>query len=262
MKQLKQIIASATALLAMTPMNASAQDNSNVEAYFDADIVSHYMWRGQDKSAAALQPTAYISWQGLTLRLDGSAAFRRDDVNEINLTLGYENFGFNIGVTDYWKTGVDTHNRYFHFENHGPHQIEANIGYSWKYGSLQAYTFLLGNDYRISGKRAYSTYIELSVPFKLGGVDWRVAVGMTPFESAGQMVSSKSANGTTSTTSTTTKKETEYFYAEGVACNMASLRAQKTLNLGFAQVPVFAEFHANPYLQTANFLFGLTLTPF
>ena len=42
-----------------------------------------------------------------------------------------------------------------------------------------------GNDYKIDGSRAFSTYIELSVPFRAGGLDWDVRAGITPMESAG-----------------------------------------------------------------------------
>ena len=42
-----------------------------------------------------------------------------------------------------------------------------------------------GNDHKINGDRAYSTYVELSVPFRAGGLDWDVRAGITPMESAG-----------------------------------------------------------------------------
>lgn len=32
------------------------------------------------------------------------------------------------------------------------------------------------------GKRFYSTYIALTAPFKLGGLDWTAEVGLTPWE--------------------------------------------------------------------------------
>ena len=33
-----------------------------------------------------------------------------------------------------------------------------------------------------NGKRAYSSYLALSAPFKLGGLDWTVDLGMVPWE--------------------------------------------------------------------------------
>lgn len=242
-------------MVLVLPTTAGAQnDDDEVEAYVGADMVSHYMWRGQDRGGFSFQPEAYVSWKGLTVKMMGSAGFESTDPREIDITLGYETAGFNIGVIDYWKTGLDPNDRYFYFDKKGGHRVEGNIGYSWKYGSLQAYAIFWGNDFKIDGKQAYSTYVEMSVPFKLGGVNWKVAVGGTPFESAGHN-ETVSENGVT-------KQIPDYDYAEGPACVMASLRAQKNIELGFASLPVFAEFHANPYLQTANVLFGITISPF
>ena len=248
------------AMIATLPMQGvfAQDDNEEVETYLDATLVSQYMWRGLNLGSISIQPTAYVSWRGLTLRADGNAGFDSSDAKEIDITLGYERWGFNIGVIDYWTSGVDKNNRYFYYDTKGPHKLEANIGYSWKYGSLQAYTIFYGNDYRISGEKAYSTYIELSVPFKLGGVDFTAVVGGTPFESAGydEVLENQGFFA----------DETHYIhhyeYAEGPACVMASLRATKTLDLGIAHLPIFAELHTNPYLQTANFLVGFTIAPF
>ena len=180
MKMWKKMAVVAMAAIA-TAMPASAQDDEGaVESYVDVDFVSHYMWRGQDKGGVSIQPEAYISWQGLTLKLDGSTGFESSDIKQVNVTLGYEIAGFNVGVIDRWVSGLDLNDRYFNFDKRGAHQLEANLGFSWKYGSLQAYTIFWGNDYRISGEHAYSTYVEFSVPFKLGGVNWKASVGGTP----------------------------------------------------------------------------------
>lgn len=252
----RTVITALALVMTTAAQNVSAQAWKEIEAYFDTDIVSHYLWRGQDISGPAVQPEAYVSYKGLTLKMEGSAALRRDEISEIDLLLGYEYEGFNIGVTDYWTTGIDEYDRYFHYNSHGPHQLEANIGYSWKYGSLQAYTIFAGNDYKVSGSRAFSTFIEYSVPFTLADVDWTASVGITPFESSGMAVPE-----TNSLTGDTQVKGV-YFYAESFACNMVALRATKTLQFGSFHLPLYAEFHANPYLSTAHFLFGLTITPF
>lgn len=253
----KTAIAAIIVMAAGIPASAQSDDNK-VESYVDVDFVSHYMWRGQDKGNVSLQPEAYVSWQGLTLKLEGSIGLDSSDGQDLDVTLGFERFGFNIGVIDCWESGLDPNDRYFYYQKKGAHRLEANIGYSWKYGSLQAYTIFWGNDYRTSGERAYSTYVELSVPFKLGGVDWKLSVGGTPFESAGntELVEVEGIfDGEI-------YGRNHYYYAEGPACVMASLRATKTINLGFAHIPVFAELHTNPYLQKATFLCGLTIAPF
>ena len=253
----KMAVVALTAIVAEMPANAQT-DGNKVESYVDVDLVSHYMWRGQDKGGVSIQPEAYVSWKGLTLKLEGNTGFESSDGQDLDVTLGFECFGFNIGVIDCWESNIDPNNRYFYYKEKGAHRLEANIGYSWKYGSLQAYTIFWGNDFRISGKRAYSTYVELSVPFKLGGVNWTAAVGGTPFESAGylELLENQGISGHE------TYGIPHYYYAEGPSCVMASIRATKTIDLGFAHVPVFAELHTNPYMRKATFLCGLTIAPF
>ncbi len=243
------------AMIVLTaPTTASAQ--KRVEGTVGADVISHYIWRGQDRGGFSIQPSMSASWQGLSLGVFGSTGFSSDDTQEIDVTLGYERWGVNIGVTDYWETGIDENNRYLHVEKEGAHQLEGNIGYTCKYFSLQAYTVFWGRDRKWNGDRAYSTYIELGVPFSLGGVDWQLRGGFTPFESAGERIP-KVENGYY-----TGKYDYNYYYAEGFACVEAALRATKTLDIGFSKMPVFAELNVNPYLQTAQMVFGITIQPF
>ena len=253
----KMAVVIIAAIIVETPANAQ-NDGDKVESYVDVDVVSHYMWRGQNKGSISLQPEAYVSWNGLTLKLEGSSGVGNNSTKELDVTLGYENSGFNVGVIDRWMSGLDANDRYFFYEKKGAHRLEANIGYSWKYGSLQAYTIFWGNDFRISGKQAYSTYVELSVPFQLGGLDWRAALGGTPFESAGYIEILKNQG----ILGNEIHGIPHYYYAEGPACVMASIRATKTIDLGIVHIPVFAELHTNPYMQKATFLCGLTIAPF
>ena len=258
MKMWKEMaVVAITTIVAAVPANAQI-DVNEIETYFDMDLVSHYMWRGQDKAGVSIQPEAYISWKGLTLKLEGSTGFDNSDTKELDVTLGYEHSGFNFGIIDCWESGRDVNDRYFFYDKKGAHQLEANIGYSWKYGSLQAYTIFWGNDFRINGKQAYSTYLELSVPFKLSSVNFTAAIGGTPFESAGhlEVLEGQGISGKDTYTIS------HYNYADGPACIMASLRATKTIDLGFAHLPVFAELHTNPYMQRVTFLCGLTIVPF
>jgi hypothetical protein len=115
-----------------------------------------------------------------------------------------------------------------------------------------------GNDMKIDGKQAYSTYAELSVPFKLGGLDWQIRAGMTPFESSAEYV--------TKIIETPLLGEREaqvpdYTYADKAACVEAALRATKDIDLGDVRMPVFAEFNTNPYLKKASLLLGISIKP-
>lgn len=254
---MKKIIALALIALTFLPTSVAAQDE--IKATVSADLVSRYMWRGTDMADVSLQPSLKVGWKGLALELSGSTPLEKDGgVQDIDLTLGYSLFGVNIGVIDYWTANVDPENRYFHYsgKTNCPHQLEANIGYTCKYGSLQAYTMFWGNDYKKNGDRAYSTYIELSVPFRLGGLDWDVRAGITPMESG---CSSYKEEVETSVGSYTIDHY-DWMYGERFNCNMASVRATKTLEFKHFNVPVFVEVHTNPYLQRANFVLGVSIT--
>lgn len=248
----------ALALAAITFMPVSAQDK--VTATVSADLVTRYMWRGIDMAGVSIQPELNLAWQGLSLDIEGSNPLEKDGgVQDLNVTLGYSLYGFNIGVTDYWTADVDPRNRYFYYggETECPHQLEANIGYTCKYGSLQAYTMVYGNDFKIDGNRAYSTYIELSVPFKLGGLDWDVRAGVTPFESAG---STYEETVTTATGKRKTYTRGDWMYGESFTCNLASVRATKEFEFRKFKLPVYVELHTNPYLQRANLVFGIAIS--
>lgn len=254
MKPFKVLAIAATMMM---PYTTWAQ--SKIEATLDADIVSQYLWRGHEMSGLAIQPEIGLKWQGIKFSIEGSKSIIEDENTEIDVSLGYERWGFNVGVIDYWTKDLDTQNRYFYYDkDDGGHQLEANIGYTCKYGSLQAYTIFFGPDAKINGDKAYSTYIELSVPFTLATLDWVFKAGVTPMESSGY---------TTDRTVKTiwgdaTVKDPHYLYAEGFACNLVSIRATKEARIGNLNLPVFAELHTNPYLKKAHLLFGVTLKPF
>ena len=140
-----------------------AQDE--VEATISGDIVSQYIWRGQDLGNAAIQPTLGIAYKGLSLSAWGSYGIANsDDTKELDLTLTYTIGGFNIGITDYWTNdGGDPDARYLKYEAHSTnHVFEANVGYDFGFASLQWYTNFAGDDgLNKNGKRAYSSYFEL-----------------------------------------------------------------------------------------------------
>ncbi len=254
---MRKIFALALAAITFLPAQVSAQDEFT--ASVSGSLVSRYMWRGIDMAGPSIQPSLTLGWKGLSLDVSGNIPFDKEDVRDIDVTLGYSLYGFNIGVIDYWTADVDPKNRYFYYggEAECPHQLEANLGYTCKYGSLQAYTMVYGNDYKIDGDRAYSTYIELSVPFRLGGLDWDVRAGVTPFESAG---STYDETVITESGKTKTVTRGDWMYGESFTCNMASIRATKNLEFKHFNVPVFVELHTNPYLQRANLVFGVTIT--
>ena len=81
------------------PVAAEGQDK--VEASVGADLVSSYIWRGQELGDVSIQPSVSLSWKGLSLTVWGSASWGREYAKEFDLTLGYAVKGFSVSVTDY-----------------------------------------------------------------------------------------------------------------------------------------------------------------
>lgn len=182
MKRLLKVVAACAAMA--FPLMANAQDK--VEASVGADLVSNYIWRGQDLGSAAIQPSVGVAWKGLSLTGWGSYGLvDRDDTKEFDLTLAYTTGGFTIGITDYFCVSGEENcpTRYFLYDAHKTaHTFEANIGYDFDVLSLNWYTNFAGADgVNKSGDRAYSSYVELGVPFKLGGLDWDFTLGAVPY---------------------------------------------------------------------------------
>ena len=222
-------------------MTTFAQDE--IEATISGDIVSQYIWRGQDLGGVSLQPTLGLAYKGLSLSAWGNVGLTNpDDTKELDLTLVYTIGGFNIGITDYWtNAGLDPDNRYFMYKAHSTnHVFEANIGYDFGFASLQWFTNFAGNDgLNKNGKRAYSSYFEATVPFKLASVDWAATAGAVPY-------ATDFYNGWTS----------------GFAVTNVALKASKDMKITDTfSVPVFAQVAANPCTQNAYLVLGFTLHP-
>ena len=234
---MKKIVIFAMLLVA----NATAFAQDEIETTVSADVVNQYIWRGQDLGNVSLQPTLGVAYKGLSLTAWGSVGLADvADTKEFDLTLAYGIGGLNIGVTDYWfSTGLNPEGRYFKYDAHGTnHVYEANIGYDFGPASVQWFTNIAGNDgVNKDGKRAYSSYMEVVVPFKLSSVDWTATAGAVPFAT--------DAYGTT-----------------GFAVTNLSLKATKEIKVTDSfSIPVFGQIAANPCSQKAYLVFGFTLQP-
>ena len=176
-----RVITVALLLSGLVPSTMMAQDK--VEASVGADLVSGYIWRGQNLGGISVQPSLGISYKGLSLGAWGSVGIESKDAKEFDLTLGYSIGGFSVSITDYWfdktYTGdvdeygkeIYTTNKYFQYGAYSTaHVFEAQVGYDFGPLAVNWYTNFAGADgVKENGKRAYSSYLALSAPFKLGG---------------------------------------------------------------------------------------------
>ena len=222
-------------------MTTLAQDE--IEATVRGDLVSSYIWRGQDLGSTAIQPTLGVGYKGLSLTAWGSYGLvNADDVKEFDLTLDYTISGLSIGITDYWFSrmdGGDPDGRYFKYEAHGTnHVFEGYIGYDFGFAALRWFTNFAGNDgTNKDGKRAYSSYVEVNVPFKLATVDWTATAGAVPY--------CTTSYGTT-----------------GFAVTNLALKATKDIKITDSfSIPIFGQVVGNPCSQKAYLVLGLSLHP-
>lgn len=233
-------ILSLTSILSMplsaqdtTPLPKEGQGGESVTALLGVDLVNQYIWRGQDLGDVSLQPTLGVEWKGLSLSAWGSVGISDfSDDKELDLTLAYSTGGFNVGITDYWFSDGS----YFKYKAHRTTHIwEANIGYDFGFLSVQWFTNFAGNDgVNKDGKRVYSSYFELTAPFRLGGLDWEGSIGAVPWR-------------------------TTFYDTNGFSVTNISLRATKDFVIKERyHLPVFAGLTANPRSEKLYLLMGVS----
>ena len=210
-----------------------AQDK--VEASVGADLVSGYIWRGQDLGGVSVQPGASISYKGLSLSAWGSVGFEGTDTKEFDLTLSYQYGGFSIGVTDYWFTNSSAPARYSDYKE--AHTFEVGLGYDFGPLAVNWYTNFAGSvGEKKDGKDAYASYVSVSAPFSLGGIDWTAEVGATPW-------ANDFYNG----------------YSDGFKVSAISLQASKEIKITDSfSLPLWAQAIWNPTTKGAYFVAGIS----
>jgi len=217
------------------PVATFAQDK--VETSVGADIVSGYVWRGQDFGGVSIQPSLSVAYKGLSLTAWGSVGFDSNDGKELDLILAYETGNFNISLTDFWVAVPGEDTKYFQYGAHSTsHVFEAQIGYDFGPFALSWATNIAGADgVNKDGDRAYSSYISAIVPFSLGGLEWEAEVGATPWA-------------------------TDYYAdADGFAVCDISLGASKDIKVTESfSIPAFAKLTFNPAADKTYFTFGLS----
>lgn len=193
MKKVSMMSAFAAAgMMIATPAFAEEPEPA-VSLSVGADVVSSYIWRGQELGGFSVQPSATITFNKANISLGAWASaelFEKGgavNVMEFDWTLSWSPIEpLTIALTDYYLSS----NSYFgdwNFSARASHNLEAQLGYDFGPVALSWNTCLTGFDHRVSNnelKRNYSTYFEVSAPFKLGGVDCSAAVGARLWDDA------------------------------------------------------------------------------
>lgn len=164
---------------------AQENEENGVYAELEAEMVTNYVWRGQNYGGLSLQPSLTVGWNNLYLNVWGSAGIATDNHREMDLMLGYDLGNFTFTLADYWYLTEDGEDNYLNYAAHSTyHTFEASVGYDFGFMSLTWGTNFGGYDYNDEDKREYSSYIQADVPFSLGDFEGVATVGATPWGSA------------------------------------------------------------------------------
>lgn len=153
------------------------------------DLVSHYIWRGQDYGQTpSIQPGLSATWNDFTLgywgayRIAGSGDHETDFYLE--KTVGLVTFG----IWDYWTYSDSISNNYFDYnKNSTSHVLEAQVLLS---GGEKLPFNLLGSYLFYGADPTKSIYFELQYLHSFGSIDTQTFAG---FQAKGEYYAPKSA---------------------------------------------------------------------
>jgi len=216
-----------------------------VQASIGADLVSHFMWRGEQDGNAAIQPEFEVRWRGLYFGLWGSYGLVENNgedwtINELDVNLGWRYKGFSIELSDEFVTWGDFKPKYFYFKRGSNHVLEANVGYDFGFLELKWYTNISGTlecyeDEHGNLKHAYASYFEAKAPFRLAGFDWEGTLGIVPYNPHGW-----------------------YDGCHGFCINQLAMKVTKEIPITKSfHLPIYVNLIANPATERFYFTFGL-----
>ena len=186
---------------------AADEKDYGVSLEVGADLVSGYLWRGYNLGGLSLQPSVTLDWRGLYLcgwANIGADNWKFQAFNpELDITIGYDNFGFKLDFTHLYYFDGSTYFRGLGDANNKLGTTTAELHAGVDFGewfekvplTFDWYTNILGYDPILdeegqalltpsgNAKRAYSTYIQLGydiylpldivLGLKLGFTPWR-----------------------------------------------------------------------------------------
>ena len=181
MKELvkRAALCGAALVMGMTAARAVEIPGKKIDVKVGGDFVSSYIWRGSYQTGASMQPTLGFSVAGFSLTAWGSTDFRNQGHKEVDITAAYSIKGFTVAVTDYsWSPNGAGDYKYFNWQSHETnHYLEGSLTYVLPIEkfplTINWNTMFFGADKKANGKTNYSTYVELSYPFRTAGRRFR-----------------------------------------------------------------------------------------
>ena len=172
-----------------------------------ADLVTSYLWRGQNLGGLALQPSVSVGWKGLYLGTwanIGVNNWKFEYINpELDITIGYDNYGVKLDLTHLYYFGgqtyfqglADPNNKFSESTLELHAGIDVGEWFEIVPLTIDWYTTVLGYDPVFNhlgelelnengnAKRAFSTYIQVGYDIHLPlKIILGVKVGFTPWK--------------------------------------------------------------------------------
>lgn len=240
-QEISQAAVSDTNTVSDTVTTVEAKQNSAVVPYLTTDLTSAYLWRGQRLAGVSIQPVLGLKWKWLNFFFWGNTqvsppADERPIKYEIDIFLKCQaTKNLNIALKDVYTTTRG--NGFFSWGEIGKasHGVEAVINYNWRYFTTEWTTTIFGHDgLNKSGKRSYSSYLLVGVPFHISDINFTASLGVVPY------YTSRYADN-----------------ASGFHVNMVSIRASYDVPLSSRyKLPVYSTIMVNPSNEQAYFQVG------
>lgn len=223
-----------------TDASAQSEADSKLKANLSGDLVSSYVWRGIKQAAGvSAQPAVSLSLKEFTLGVWGSTDITSNPHKEIDFYASYSKNNLTLTAMDYWWDGENAF-RYFSSPTGGNvgHSFETSLAYILPQSfplSISWNTFLFGMaNKRYNGQNSFSTYVELSYPFSVKEIAFRMGAGFTPWSST-------------------------IYNTDKFSVTSLYLGATKEVKITESfSLPIFANIIVNPTHEDINFVFGLT----
>lgn len=206
-----------------------------LSATVSVDLVSHYIWRGQDYGQTpSVQPGLSATWKDFTLGYWGAYRIAGSGDHEFDFYLEKTVGPVTFSIWDYWSICDTTSNDFLDYKkNTTSHLLEAQVLLS---GGEKLPFNLLGSYIFYGADPTKSMYIELQYVHSFGTIDTQIFAGFQP---KGEFYASKAA-------------------FVNVGCSATkSLKMTKNWS-----VPLSLSLNYNPDIQKVYLVGGITLINF
>jgi len=190
MKKVLTFAALACAGMSVATPAMAEESEKAVSLELGADVVSSYIWRGQNLGAFSVQPSVTVTFNKANVSLGAWASAElfstgaSVNMREFDLSLSWSPIEpLSVTLTDYYFCSANYFSAWT-WNSASAHTLEATVAYDLGFLSASWNTVVAGVDHKADGKRAYSTYVELAAPYKLGGVEGAVTVGASLWDDA------------------------------------------------------------------------------